>query len=67
MSKGLQRVLKTHGEIRAGIVVWVWDYKNNCAKKKSEMTEREYRENKKMHKEKGFINPISTDKVDYGK
>jgi hypothetical protein len=67
MAKGLQMVLKIHGEIHAGDVVWVWDYKNDCPKKKSEMTKAEYRANKKHHREKGFIHPIGLDKVEYGK
>lgn len=67
MANGLQQVLKIHGEIHAGDVVWVWDYVNNCPRKKSEMTKAEYRANKKVHKEKGFILPVGNDKVEYGK
>lgn len=66
MADGLQQVLKIHGEIHAGDVVWVWDYKNDCPRKKSEMTKSEYRANKKVHKEKGLIIQVGIDKVDYG-
>jgi len=67
MANGLQKVLKIHGEIHAGDVVWVWDYTNDCPKKKSDMTAAEYKANKKHHKEKGMIVPIGLDKVEYGK
>jgi hypothetical protein len=64
---GLEQVLKIHGEIHAGDVVWVWDYKNDCPKKKSEMTKAEYLANKKVHKNKGRLEPIDKDgKVEYG-
>lgn len=64
---GLQKILKTHGEIKAGDVLWVWDYANNCPKKRTDMTDQEYKDNKKHHKEKGFISPLKLDKVEYGK
>jgi hypothetical protein len=63
---GLQKVLKIHGEIHTGNVVWVWDYKNDCPKKKSEMTKAEYAANKKYHKGKGQLHRIGADKIEYG-
>ncbi len=35
---GLQKILKTYGEMTVGKVKWVWDYANDKAIKKSEMT-----------------------------
>lgn len=67
MATGLQKILKIHGEIHVGDIVWVWDYKNDCPRKKSEMTKAEYRATRKQHKEKGFILPIGNDKIEYGK
>ena len=67
MGQGLEMVLKIHGEIHAGDVIWVWDYTNDCPRKKSEMTTSEYRKNKKKHKEKGMIVTIGDDKIEYGK
>lgn len=65
---GLQTVLKIHGEIHAGDVIWVWDYTNDCPKKKSEMTKAEYRANKKYHKEKGILRSVDPDsKIGWGK
>jgi len=68
MGDGLIRVLKIHGEIHAGDVVWVWDYKNDCPRKKSEMTKSEYAANKRYHKEKGILKSINIDeKIEWGK
>lgn len=63
---GLQRVLKTHGRIKVGDIYWCWDYKNDCPRKESEMTETEIKANKKYHKEKGLLRQIGIDKVEYG-
>lgn len=64
---GLQKVLKIHGELRAGNITWVWDYKNDCPKKKSDMTPKEYEENKEYHKRKGILIQIGKGKIEYSK
>jgi hypothetical protein len=45
MGKGLQNILKSYGEMKISsegkTVIWVWDYANDKARIKSEMTKEE--------------------------
>jgi len=52
MGQGLQNILKIYGEMivrgqDGREVVWVWDYKNNKPRIKSEMTKEEIKESEK--------------------
>lgn len=64
---GLEQVLKIHGQIHAGNVTWVWDYANDCPKKKSDMTKAEFKAAVKAHKEKGVLYSVGIDKIEYSK
>lgn len=67
MGNGLEQILKIHGQIHAGDVTWVWDYANDCPKKKSEMTKKEFAAAIKAHKNKGVLQHIGHDKIEYSK
>lgn len=54
---GLQRILKMYGEINVQGVIWVWDYKQDKARLKSEMTKEEWIESEKS-KYQNLINKI---------
>jgi hypothetical protein len=52
MGAGLQMILKMYGEMivkgqDGKEVVWIWDYKNDKARIKSEMTKEEIKESEK--------------------
>ena len=64
--RGLQKLCKMYGSINAGNdkdgkpVIWLWDYKNDKPRLKSEMTKEEIRESEKAKWEsiKHFIKEI---------
>jgi hypothetical protein len=45
---GLQKVLKTYGEMKVNGVLWVWDYVNGKPRIKSEMTKEEFVASEKL-------------------
>lgn len=38
---GMQKICKAFGQVKIGDTLWVWDYYNDEARKKSEMTKEE--------------------------